>query len=443
MSTDLKFKATLDNSSFKKGMAENVDATKRLDSAFDGLTSKIAAGFGIERLAEKGLSMISEFGKSVFEATANYEKFSARLSILLGGNKEEAGALYEQFVKFSSLSGIKLADVENAGTQLINFGLAPGKVTSSLEMLGEMSVKSGQDLDTLAKQYGFAIEKGALNARQLRQWQKEGIDVPGQIRKDLNMSAEAFAAYSKKHEITATQLTTALTELANSTGYKGQLAALAETTTGQLNKISTQWEELLVNVGKSTTGIVHAILSIADKVLGALGKDVEAKNFISDAGIKQGLLGDPETIAKALVIESKLHEITEGENADKKIAVAIRGFEKLISDINKAEQGKMAQSDVNSAEITKSLYVQAIKQLKINQDLNKAPGTTSERKDAAITPISEKEKVRENITFNITKLVETLSIHSVNLKEGADEIKKIVSDTLQTVVYGVKNNMAH
>ncbi len=62
------------------------------------------------------------------------------------------------------------------------------------------------------------------------------------------------------------------------------------------------------------------------------------------------------------------------------------------------------------------------------------------QEDPSLQAPDKKETVRENITINITKLVETLSLHSVTLKEGTAEIQEIIANTLQQAVYGVKLN---
>jgi hypothetical protein len=60
--------------------------------------------------------------------------------------------------------------------------------------------------------------------------------------------------------------------------------------------------------------------------------------------------------------------------------------------------------------------------------------------NASSTPSapSKKEAVRENITIKIDSLVKHLELHALTLKEGTDDIKKIVGQALQEAVYGVK-----
>ena len=98
-------------------------------------------------------------------------------------------------------------------------------------------------------------------------------------------------------------------------------------------------------------------------------------------------------------------------------------------------------SIVSKDEISNLLSIQgALAAAKNQQTKLNQPGIFTKQitKTASKETPAEKETPRENITINITKLVETLAVHAVSLKEGAAEIKEIIAATLQEAVYSVK-----
>lgn len=65
-------------------------------------------------------------------------------------------------------------------------------------------------------------------------------------------------------------------------------------------------------------------------------------------------------------------------------------------------------------------------------------GGTKLSPDLNASSVSSSEKARENITLNITKLVEHLDIHTTTINGGAEEISRAVSEILQQAVNNVR-----
>lgn len=472
MAKDLKYKATLDTSNFKKGMEESMNQTKKLEDSLGGLSKKIAEGVSIERLAEKAFDSILEFGKGVIEATANYEKFSARLSTLLGGNKDEAEALHTQLVELSSTSGIKLSDLEESTIQLNLFGVAAGKTKELLERFGNISVATGIDTKTLSEQYGRIVEGGSLTSRTLRIFQKEGINLQAELQRQLGLSTEAFDKLLKKGKITAEEVDKAFEDMTTGSGkFAGQIDEYGKTINGQLNKLSTGWEELKINIGKSQTGILSSTLGFFDKMLGYANDYLESKNNINNIFKNAGLGGANEQEVGA---QGRIEQIIKSATSDKdsfgnnlskqnqqmNIADAAKSFHTLYKEdidiiSHRLNPGKYMETLADKIEgkrlerlgegkSTSDLQREALQfkgafdKLNTSYNINQKPGDKTNL--STVSTPEEKEKVKENITINIGKLVERLELHTVTLKEGTDEIQRIIADAIQQAVYGIKLN---
>lgn len=461
----LEYDITSKNDGFKKAMKENLESVKTLDKAFEGvnkkisggggLTESIAKGIGIERIAERAFDKIMEFGKGVIEASLNYEKFSARLSTLLNGNKEEAEVLHQQLVELSSVSGIKLGDIEEASIQLNIFGVSAGEITESLKHLGEISIATGIDLKTLSEQYGRIVETGNLTNRTLRSFQKEGVNLQAQLQKDLHLSAEAFDKLLKKGQITAEEVNKALTEMTTAGGqFAGQMEAQLATTGGKIAHLGVAWEELKINIGRSQTGLLGSTLSFVNSLVDSLNRGEKAMSLISESFKKYGAQ-DFNFYEKYIVSPlSKIgmmfgmHPVKGGYAEEQEYASSMekqfynpeggKGETlKNISSLSNIIANLYQDKTLSDKERQRSV---SILQGIIDEDkslLKLISEKKPDKKEGAGAP-SEKETTRESITINIDKLVETIELHTTNLKESAGEIKNIIAEVLQEAVYSTK-----
>lgn len=462
MASILEYITRLNNSDFKKGMKENKEATESLDKAVGslkqkmehgGLAGEFAKGLGIERIAEKGLEMIKDFGKEVLEATANYEKFSARLSTLLNGNKEEAEVLHKQLVEISSASGIKLSDLEESTIQLNIFGVAAGRTKEVLEQFGNISIATGIDVKTLSEQYGRVVEAGALTSKTLRVFQKEGVNLQAQLQKDLGVSADGFKKLLDAGRITTEQVNKAFEEMTTGSGqFAGQMEAAGNTINGQLNKLAANWEELKINLGKSQHGIIAGTISMFSSMVSNANETVEAFDRVSTALEKAGKklsfwqnlragLGFGGQTQVLSSWDTALQSFKSGTLEEQRdsyaslhtvLAAQERGMAELLKD-------KIKNADKIDT-LDKAIAITKGKIEEVAGKLATSAKKTDEKKEKLVPekPISDKETARENITINIAKMVESLYITPANLKESSAEIKKLVADIFAEAVNSVK-----
>lgn len=104
---------------------------------------------------------------------------------------------------------------------------------------------------------------------------------------------------------------------------------------------------------------------------------------------------------------------------------------------NETEESKFAHADYSGGNGIKG----GLGEFLAKKEQERISGTASIGKKTNVgipsTP-DKKEIAKEAITINITKLVESLNLHTVTLKEGAQEIKEIIGTAIQEAVYGVR-----
>ena len=119
----------------------------------------------------------------------------------------------------------------------------------------------------------------------------------------------------------------------------------------------------------------------------------------------------------------------------------LEGFN-ATSDISKIGMQMFAGQGLSSIAQVKDVRKQLENEVGAKQAamdaINKKAGTYLKGDKGAPAPPSAVETHNEHIVININKMIESFDLHTINLKEGAVEIKKIVVDLLQESVSSVK-----
>ena len=233
---------------------------------------------------------------------------------------------------------------------------------------------------------------------------------------------------------------------------------------GKISNLGDAWEQLKVTIGKSQTGIISSTTSWSTNLINQINNVEIAKNKLDIA-----LKGTPETtyekigqniaflgggqsirdiadIALQTELQSKYitpstKDIAGATKAEKELFSTMAGIMDMSKKDYESTPGKVGRYERDF-----TIIANAFKEISENKisliNQPKLAAAEAEKKrvsDAqAAKKASEKETVRENITINISKLVETLEVHAVTLKEGTQEIKDIIAETLTQAVMGIK-----
>jgi hypothetical protein len=210
------------------------------------------------------------------------------------------------------------------------------------------------------------------------------------------------------------------------------------------------WDEFMISLSSSDgifKSVVDGITSMLNDLSGAKDtrKEEENKKLI-------GKDEDKKTVAGFL---KEMWDITFGgktvqesrEKTEPKRILADRALidENKIFDLFKDSKNNLL--DIERGELfeikklqDEGLYKAVAPFIKHFDELKKEFLKKNKPNTAVVaeTPPSKEEKVKENITINIAKFADAYNVHTVNLREGVEEIKEIISLSFEEMLSSVK-----
>lgn len=131
-------------------------------------------------------------------------------------------------------------EVTNATKSLLQFGAAVGDIPQLLKMLGEVSMSTGANIDTLAYYYQRAISSGRISTRDLETLQMQGVGIFDALAKQINVSRGAVRELAAQGKISAEDLLGAFQQLADSDA----MAEFEKTLSRQMNRLEGRMSDM-------------------------------------------------------------------------------------------------------------------------------------------------------------------------------------------------------
>lgn len=449
--TNLNYTLNLKNF-FSKGMKTAVDDTKKLDNQMGKLNTTVSrVGAGIA--AYFSINAISNFGRAVVDSLKNYEYFSASLRTLLRGDRMQAEALEKKLVTLARVTPFSLVDVQEGSKQLLAYGFGANTIVNNMKMLGDVSSGVGAPLNDIIYLYGTLRTQGRAYTRDIMQFTSRGIPIIGLLAKQFGVAESEVIKLVEAGKVGFPQIEQAFKSM---TGEGGQFFKMMEeqsrTVGGRLSNLSDSWEQLRVNIGKSQRGIIASLTQFASSFVEKLnmivssGNNMEAAfskfgakqysnsenffNFLNAGGIaKQGLTksltgdkGRMEMLYRSL--ESMYVKPSEKDKLS--ALTAQEGLLKMRARFSKSFANKeMGVDEYKRGYALISAALESVAgNLKLATENTKGLESTAAKPGNVEAPVSSTEwsgARAQNITINVTKLVETLNIESADVSEGVDK----------------------
>ena len=215
----------------------------------------IAIGNVLGNLGVQGIDSairgMRDFGTSLIDTNANIELMRQRLNILYQSTAEGAQAF--AFLKNNELTKpFDIQSILDASTQLVAF---KQDITSVLPALEDIAGAMGQSLPVAARAFNDALMGRFV-----------------MLKNDLGVSKEQLVQFGLElnkagHITNPESFTKAFLALANSGEFKGGADKLAQTWTGLMSSMSSQWMYFKANLGggafavleKQLSGMVHTL----------------------------------------------------------------------------------------------------------------------------------------------------------------------------------------
>lgn len=218
----------------------------------------------------------AKIGSDIEQATIAFK--------VMAGSAEEGRKVLESVRNFAATTPITFEGAQKSAKVLMQFGVASEDVSSSLEMLGDISAGDTERLQGLALAFGQVAAAGRLTGQETLQMINQGFNPLQQIAQDMakefgGLADDYFPNLKKQMEQgnIPFDLVRMSMESATSEGgrFGGMMEEMAKTTSGAFNKllgmvqrlVAVLWERLspvLVNVLESLTNMTSWVVQLTE-----------------------------------------------------------------------------------------------------------------------------------------------------------------------------------
>lgn len=257
-----------------------------------------------------------EFGKSVFNATAQFQKFEAVLTNTLGDNGA-ANAAIRQIADFAARTPYQVDELTQSFVKLANQGFVP--TLRQMQSLGDLASAMGKSFDQLTE---AIIDAQTGEFERLKEF---GI----RAQKQGDKVTFTFKGVKQQVDFTADSIRQYVLSLGDVTGVTGGMEAQSRTLGGGLSNLVDSWDQLTLSIGKAAEsgGLFSKTLDlIASGVKGIKGlfdvgeskEELEATiAFFEKAVQRYDMEGNNQAWQMAVgaltAARKKLNDLIEGE----------------------------------------------------------------------------------------------------------------------------------
>ncbi|MFK8057912.1 MAG: hypothetical protein AB8F78_17425 [Saprospiraceae bacterium] len=211
-----------------------------------GLTGVLAGVFAIDRVVN--------FGGAVIDTLGKFEKMEAVLTNTLGNNSA-AKVVLRDISNFAARTPFQVDELTQSWIKFANDGFRP--TMAQMTLLGDLAASRGKSMDQLVEAH--------MDAKrfEFERYKEFGVSTKVQGEK----IAFTFKNQTTVVKKSAQAVDEYMLSLGRLEGVQGGMAAISETTAGQLSNLTDKWEGFMLTFGKTfQTEISQGIDGMSDLV---------------------------------------------------------------------------------------------------------------------------------------------------------------------------------
>ena len=253
-------------------------------SGGSGMLGSIVGGNLIANGISKVAGSLLSVGKSALDSLVNYQYFSASLRSMMHGDVYMAKALESQLMALAKTTPFSLTEVQDGTKQLIAYGFAGGEVVGTMKMLGNVASGVGKPLGEVAYLYGTLKTQGRAFGKDINQFTSAGIPIVKELAKQFKTTDDNVMKLVSDGKVGFKEVEKAFQSLTNEGGiFFNLMDSQSKTVGGQISNLADSWDQLLVNFGKSKTGVIAFVLKQTGGVVEKLNQKQATSNFYDEA----------------------------------------------------------------------------------------------------------------------------------------------------------------
>lgn len=235
-----------------KGKDETGDVKNSLTSFGGSLTriGEIAAGLGLERLAEKIIDVGRNAASAAVSTGIQFEQWKIGFDTMLG-SAEKSSKLLSEISDFAKKTPFELTDLVNSSKQLVAYGFAQEDVIETTKTLGDISAGVGAPINDLVYLYGTLRAQNVAYTKDLNQFTARGIPVLDLLAEKFGVAKDEVMDMASKSKISFKDIEDVFKKMTGSGGtYFNMMEKQSKTLSGVLSNV----KDNITQVGLSILG---------------------------------------------------------------------------------------------------------------------------------------------------------------------------------------------
>lgn len=231
-------------------------AIKRSEKSIDNFSSNltkvggvIAGAFAIEK--------IMEFGSSVIETTATFQRFESVLTNTLGSSSEAQKAL-DRITDFASKTPFSVSELTDSFVRLANQGFKP--TSDEMQKLGDIASSTGKDFLQLTE---AIIDAQVGEFERLKEF---GI----RASKQGDQVTFTFKGVKTQVDFTADSIQNYILGLGELEGVQGAMIGISKTLGGQISNLGDTFDMLKVAIGERLEPVISGTISTLSSLFSSI-----------------------------------------------------------------------------------------------------------------------------------------------------------------------------
>lgn len=280
------------------------------------------AVFGYEQLARTAVDTAA----SLLKPAAAAEMVQTSLTTMLGSTKAAKDEM-QQLDQFASQTPFETMAIDQAALKMQAVGISTQNVIPDLKALGDglaaLGKTSGADLDMVVSSFDKIQTSGHLTGDVMMSLSDMGINAWGILEKQTGKTHDELDKMISGGLYPAADAMRDLTQgIEANPLYKGQMATQANTMTGLISTLKSNWDQMLASFGSPILKALEPIISNIGASLASPG----FKDFAS--GIGQGIVDIFSKLGPTL--SSLSPSMTGAGNSFKEFAQPVREIASLL-----------------------------------------------------------------------------------------------------------------
>jgi tape measure domain-containing protein len=202
-------------------------------------------------------------GAGVVKVAMDMERVGVAFRVMIG-DAEKSRQLLQDIADMARTSPLSIAQYQQAGQTLLQFGMQAGEVLPVLDSLGNIAAGDGEKLSRLALAFGQMQSAGRLMGQDLLQMINAGFNPLQEISERTGESMESLKKRMSEGAVSAAEVTASFRAATGAGGrFAGMNEEISQTAAGVYATLQSEVYELAIAMG-------NVLLPTAKGVLGAM-----------------------------------------------------------------------------------------------------------------------------------------------------------------------------